>query len=290
MTRIRFEDLPSTNTPINASNLNKLNNVVINPTEPTTGEEVWIQKGKNLLNPKVIFSDTRYYSVNEDLSVNVIAFDGSNLSGKGGVKLPAGTYTLSCFDRNNAFLQVYNLTLDEPILDRQQDVNVFTLTKESIVVIKVYREDLSVFPFTIHIMLEQGETSTSYEPYIDKKIYTKNDNGGYEEFYNIESGSNANGNYIKYADGTLIQRGKYTTTPIAPTSGYMQTVNLPINFIDNDYNVITQKMSGGSGGFSEVIESVYVVDSSKFDVTSWNNASGTADALTIGWVAIGRWK
>ena len=42
MTRIRFEDLPSTNTPRNAENLNKLNNVIISPTEPTTGEEVWI--------------------------------------------------------------------------------------------------------------------------------------------------------------------------------------------------------------------------------------------------------
>lgn len=42
MTRIRFENSPSTNTPINASNLDKLNNVVISPTQPTTGEEVWI--------------------------------------------------------------------------------------------------------------------------------------------------------------------------------------------------------------------------------------------------------
>jgi hypothetical protein len=42
MTRIRFEDLPSRNTPRNAENLNKLNNVVISPTEPTTGEEVWL--------------------------------------------------------------------------------------------------------------------------------------------------------------------------------------------------------------------------------------------------------
>lgn len=38
MSRIRFEDT----TPINKGNLNKLNNVVISPTEPTTGEEVWI--------------------------------------------------------------------------------------------------------------------------------------------------------------------------------------------------------------------------------------------------------
>ena len=52
MTRIRFEDLPSTNTPRNAENLNKLNNVVISPTEPTTGEEVWIDNSNKILYTK----------------------------------------------------------------------------------------------------------------------------------------------------------------------------------------------------------------------------------------------
>lgn len=106
----------------------------------------------------------------------------------------------------------------------------------------------------------------------------------------IESNNNSNGTYIKYADGTLIQRGKYTTPSIEATAGYRQSVNLPINFIDTDYNVLTQKMSGGSGGFSEVIESVYVRDNSMFDVTSWNNRGGAAEPLIIGWVAIGKWK
>ncbi len=44
MSRIKFENSPSTKTPINADNLNKLNNVVISSEEPTTGEEVWIKK------------------------------------------------------------------------------------------------------------------------------------------------------------------------------------------------------------------------------------------------------
>ena len=52
MTRIRFEDLPSTNTPRNAENLNKLNNVVISPTEPTTGEEVWIDNANKKIYTK----------------------------------------------------------------------------------------------------------------------------------------------------------------------------------------------------------------------------------------------
>lgn len=52
MTRIRFEDLPSTNTPRNSENLNKLNNVIISPTEPTTGEEVWIDDSHKKLYTK----------------------------------------------------------------------------------------------------------------------------------------------------------------------------------------------------------------------------------------------
>lgn len=52
MTKIRFENSPSTNTPINANNLNKLNNVVISSTEPTTGEEVWIDNTNKKLYTK----------------------------------------------------------------------------------------------------------------------------------------------------------------------------------------------------------------------------------------------
>ena len=33
-----------------------------------------------------------------------------------------------------------------------------------------------------NLQLEQGSTATDYEPYIDKKIYCKNDNGVFEEF------------------------------------------------------------------------------------------------------------
>ena len=51
-----FEDLPSTNTPINAENLNQIKDklVVVSSTEPTgdNREKVWTQKGKNLYNPQ----------------------------------------------------------------------------------------------------------------------------------------------------------------------------------------------------------------------------------------------
>ena len=156
--------------------------VYIGPNEPTDGQDIWIRKGKNLLDPGKIFSNTAYYTINQDKSVNVIAFDGSNINEKNGVLLKPGTYTLSCRDRNNSYIQIYNLTLNEPMIDRKEDVNTFTIDVESIIAIKVYNEDLTSFPFTIHMMLEAGDTATEYEPYIDKKVYLKNEAGKYDLF------------------------------------------------------------------------------------------------------------
>lgn len=62
MTRIRFEDLPSTNTPRNAENLNKLNNVIISSTEPTTGEEVWIDNVNKKIHTKTDNGYEEFYS------------------------------------------------------------------------------------------------------------------------------------------------------------------------------------------------------------------------------------
>ena len=40
------------------------------------------------------------------------------------------------------------------------------------------------------MQLELGSTTTNYEEYVDKKIYTKNDNGVYEEFINADEVKN----------------------------------------------------------------------------------------------------
>ena len=104
MTRIKFENSPSTNTPINANNLNKLNNVVISETEPTTGEEVWIQKGKNYINFGE--SETSNLGATIKFDKSKIIFNGTGTAGNliGGssytaskyiCELPAGTYTYS---------------------------------------------------------------------------------------------------------------------------------------------------------------------------------------------------
>jgi hypothetical protein len=102
MTRIRFEDLPSTNTPRNAENLNKLNNVVISPTEPTTGEEVWIDNANKKIYTK---NDNDVY---EEFN-NVIVESGSNENGNW-VKYADGR--MECWQR---FGETLTLNVEAPM-------------------------------------------------------------------------------------------------------------------------------------------------------------------------------
>jgi hypothetical protein len=111
----------------------------------------------------------------------------------------------------------------------------------------------------------------------------------------IESGSNANGSYLKFSDGTLIQWGrKLTATLNVPIdnnfgntsgrsyyNGENDIVYFPISFIDTNYSV--NLSSSGQALTSTVRQAntmgrVYVI-------------KGVAlPASYIDWVAIGRWK
>ena len=184
MTRIRFEDLPSTNTPRNAENLNKLNNVVISPTEPTTGEEVWIQKGKNLLNTP--------YTESNKVTITALSNDYF-VDTQYSCYLEAGkTYTMSFeSDCNDNSVEMYigkDYTLNQYFrCDGTTKKKTFTVAASGTYYL---RYDVNVSGATHsfwNFQIEHGNEKTSYEPYIDKKIYTKNDNGVYEEFYSEES-------------------------------------------------------------------------------------------------------
>lgn len=188
MTRIRFEDLPSRNTPRNAENLNKLNNVVISPTEPTTGEEVWIKKGKNL-------------------------FDGSFL-GNYGIDTSTGALTslsnrivtdyIEIQENTNYVISSSNDSLYEYVCYYDENKNFISATswldrlnatfetpndaKFILVCFKLEEAGSATINSTdvTNLQLEQGSTATEYEEYIDKEIYVKNDNGVYELFDKVE--------------------------------------------------------------------------------------------------------
>ena len=50
MSDMYFKSLPDKSTPLIPTNLDKLNDIKVSPTQPTTNEKVWIQRGNNILN------------------------------------------------------------------------------------------------------------------------------------------------------------------------------------------------------------------------------------------------
>lgn len=107
----------------------------------------------------------------------------------------------------------------------------------------------------------------------------------------VESGSNANGRWIKYYEGTLIQHGiveKSMSTSIsygAMFRGIISDIPFPIQF-----EGITSVLSMvGSGGGTPIFGSTYAYDDSKFstNILSDQDVSGVTK---IHYIAMGRWR
>ncbi len=74
--------------------------------------------------------------------------------------------------------------------------------------INIYRSNSNVD----RIQVESGTTITSYEAYVEKKIYTINDNNGYDELLNVDNANNQQ-NYTKFEQviGTFLGKPLYRT-------------------------------------------------------------------------------
>lgn len=187
MKKINFENLPSTNTPISAGNLNQMQSnieesaVIVSPTEPTTSEKVWIQKGKNMV---------KEWQKGSFYSIDTHTFKENNQFAKTGyIKVqPNVDYIFShslgnhngyiaCFDENYNFLKVIN---DQAITTS------FKITNANVKYIVVNMWHETDIANESDVQLEQGTIATSYEAYIEPKIHVKNDNGVYEEFISKE--------------------------------------------------------------------------------------------------------
>lgn len=110
----------------------------------------------------------------------------------------------------------------------------------------------------------------------------------------IESGSNANGEYTKFPDGTLMQWGKVVINPTSNTGG--ENHIFPINFIDS--NVVAnaspeQTWSGSAAGIPVTNCYASSYDTLYLKLLSLANGgvlSYPADGMTMQWQATGRWK
>lgn len=189
MSRIRFENSPSINTPINAENLNKLNNVVISPSEPTTGEEIWLQKSNNLLK----FEDftTTVNGITFSMKNQILTISGTATAYTQGGYIPikktleetetltvevdgSGVTPMVAYSFNGQYTYL-NLTTVELKQDTYINQIYFIISEGTTV------------NATVKLQLEKGSGYSGWQPYIEKKIYTKNDNGAYEELINTSA-------------------------------------------------------------------------------------------------------
>ncbi len=204
--------------------------VKVSPTEPTTGEEVWVQKSNNLF-------DKNKCSIVQDS----VALDISEL-------VIGKTYTFSTNISVKSFkISNYANGYNSVNKDDENGFTTFTFTmaRNSNMPegIKQYLFLAISAPYQwisdiaqlngYNIQIEEGNTATSYEEYVDKKIYTKNNNGVYEEFcketvetdwFNIEfqnTYSKLEGNYdefqYKKINNQVFLRGMITNT-VVPSS------------------------------------------------------------------------
>lgn len=184
-----FEDLPNTDTPINAENLNQIQDklVVVSATEPTgdNREKVWIQKGKNLYNVNKRLMGRYIDETTGDLIVQPSSDITANTNvGHVTEKIPClgnTTYTISGENNRNRWIEYY----DDGSHSLPTYNTSFTTSSNAKYIQCYFYAGVSDIS-SLKIQIEQGTTATEYEEYIEPKIYVKNDNGVYEEFISKE--------------------------------------------------------------------------------------------------------
>lgn len=112
----------------------------------------------------------------------------------------------------------------------------------------------------------------------------------------VESGSNSNGNWTKFADGTMIVRRLSEELGITHvTSGSLSTVPLtdPIKFLDKPSVSISGFFTNGNGDplFASTMPAISLLGDSYFSFILENNTGKTITrVLSFNAIAIGRWK
>lgn len=129
--------------------------------------------------------------------------------------------------------------------------------------------------------------------------YGTSDSNGYtQEYINTnfnaitEKGSNSNGTYIKYADGTLVQYGIYSTT--TSLSGSFnnsrfasETITYPISFLNTD-NIILLTPEQNNMLLSTTVSTP---SASNTSIWIWSQDSrNETKVIKIHFMVIGRWK
>lgn len=193
--------------------------VAVDSTQPTTTEKVWIKKGKNLFNKNNVINGYRFGS---DGSL----YAASDFSVTDFIEVNSSTqYTVSWVIQTVQCVCYYDV--NKNFISRNSFEKPFTTPANC----KYIRA--SVLTADINsAQIEQG-SQTTYEPYVEKEILVKNDNGVFEKFYNEEEINQENYSLGEQRIGTWID-GK----PL-----YRKTIKIENTALANGNNTIAHNIN-----------------------------------------------
>lgn len=312
---ITYEDKVALNENADIANINKVTAGDMNEIKKSVNGIVENNIFKNLLNvgnaktsadAEININKTNnQISINGSSSIVTNIFLDSPKANKDeeGIILKAGTYTatikkvsgsLSGGDiefrlRKSDGGSIYNGTRvwTQKILSGVQDdavySNTFTLEEETrLHWIGYFAGELRTFNnLILEFQIEESPTPTPYMPWAG---------------YIVESGSNDNGSWIKYSDGTMIcTKTTSIITPITSPwgalyeSGDVILGQFPQAFISNPRVSVTNNSSSGAGALIEAVFQVTTTSAGK----CWLCRGTSRDSQTpyvLDIIAIGKWK
>lgn len=128
---------------------------------------------------------------------------------------------------------------------------------------------------------------------IDSTYLTAVSNGGFNSLlgaFAIESGSNTNGYYTKFPDGTLVQwKSQHNMDlSVAANSKAVKAIGFPISFVDTNYTVLVNPVNTTLPAERNACPAA--VSAAHWVNVNFQNKGASAWSAYISFIAIGRWK
>lgn len=250
------------NTPLSSFVLNKMQDnieteltnieqegIIVSPTEPTENRrKVWMQKGKNLskINEVNNISSTSNSKVRVKVKENTVYTISCKKERIEGVTITNNQAYMfrwiHCYNSNNELLETFSAidTLSTLITSNSNSKTIVTPPNTSYIEIDFRNDngDNNANTRAFEIMVEQNQTVTSYEPYIEPKTYILNDNNVYEEFMKKEEEIYSTEEQIvgKWIDGkTLYRKVIQFNIPNSASDGTKAETTTDLNIANIDF-------------------------------------------------------
>ena len=164
--------------------------VYVGAEEPTTGEKVWLRKGKNLFDYKndrylnaYLNTDTKCISQSDN---HIMSYIKCNPNTTYTISKKAGqTFRIATFSQKPVIGLTYNTTIANHIgtsITITTEANDYYIGFLCFAGTEIDGDTGTYLEMYSTVQVEQNSEATTYEDYIEPKMFVRNSNGVYEEF------------------------------------------------------------------------------------------------------------